>query len=62
MFQLTFKKSLSQTTSGLGSPITSHIMMTVSPSNASLQRGRAMNNGSLEYLKKGLNENLTLDE
>lgn len=38
-------------TSGRGSPITSHIIMTVSPSYASLERGLTINNGSLEYLK-----------
>lgn len=48
---LTFRKSRNQMTSGRGSPITSHIIITVSPSYASLERGLTMNNGSLEYLK-----------
>lgn len=47
---LTFKKSLSHKTSGFGSPITSHMIMTVSPSKASLERGLVINNGSFEYL------------
>lgn len=47
----TFRKSRSQTTSGFGSPTTSHWMITVSPSYASLERGFFTNSGSLEYLE-----------
>lgn len=46
----TFKKSRSHTTSGFGSPITSHAILTVSPSYASLDRGFVTNIGSFEYL------------
>lgn len=38
-------------TSGLGSPVTSHRMITVSPSIASLDLGFFTNIGSLEYLR-----------
>lgn len=39
-------------TSGLGSPTTSHRIMTVSPSTASVDLGLVTNNGTLEYLKQ----------
>ena len=48
----TFSQSLSHITSGFGSPITSHWMMTVSPSQASVDLGFVKNLGSLEYLEK----------
>lgn len=49
---LTFKKSRSQKTSGLGSPMTSQSMTTVSPSTASLDLGLVTNMGTFEYLKE----------
>lgn len=51
--RLTLIQSLSQVTSGLGSPATSHSMITRSPSSASMARGFRTNMGSLLSLQRG---------
>lgn len=48
----TFSRSLSHETSGLGSPITWHSIITRSPSIASHTRGLTRNFGSFEYLQE----------
>jgi len=50
-WQFTLRKSRNHITSGLGSPITSQRMITVSPSIASVDKGFVIKRGSFEYLK-----------
>ena len=46
--RLTFRKSRNHMTSGFGSPTTSHWIITVSPSWASVDKGFVTNSGTLE--------------